>query len=81
MSPGQRRRLRRGPVARREGSADTTRILLALAAVPTAVTRGMELAGLAHPGNVVRACSALPLGAAAGWIFVRSLRAEASVAL
>ena len=65
----------------REGSADTTRILLGLAAGPTAVTVAMELAGLAHPGNVARACSALPLGAAAGWIFVRSLRAEASVAL
>ncbi len=53
------------------------RILFALAAIPTALTFAVELAGLAHPSNTLRAVSALPLGAAAGWIFVRSLRAEA----
>jgi hypothetical protein len=53
-----------------------TRTALALAALPTALTFALEFAGLAHPSNIVRAVAALPLGAAAGWIFVRSLRAE-----
>jgi uncharacterized membrane protein len=57
------------------------RAVFALAAVPTAVTLVVELAGLAHPSNGLRALSALPLGAAAGWIFVRSLRAEASAGI
>lgn len=55
-----------------------TRSALALASVPTALTVAVELAGLAHPSNMMRAIAAVPLGAAAGWIFVRSLRAEAS---
>jgi uncharacterized membrane protein len=62
------------------GSAVTTRNLLLLAAVPTAATVGIEIAGFAHTTNIVRALSALPLGAAAGWIFIRSLRAEAAAA-
>jgi len=57
----------------------TTRNALLLAAAPTALTVGIEIAGFAHTTNVVRVFSALPLGAAAGWIFVRSLRAEAAV--
>jgi uncharacterized membrane protein len=55
---------------------DSRRILL-LAALPTALTVVMELAGLWHTTNVIRMLSALPLGGAAGWIFVRTLRAEA----
>jgi len=62
------------------GAPVTTRNLLLLAAVPTAATVAIELAGFAHTTNIVRAGSALPLGAAAGWIFVRSLRDEATVA-
>lgn len=54
-----------------------TRLLLVVAAVPTAVTVSLEFLGLIHPTNPVRAASALPLGAAAAWIFVRSLRADA----
>lgn len=53
------------------------RLALIVAAVPTALTFALELAGLAQPGNWGRALSALPLGAAAGWTFVVSLRAEA----
>jgi uncharacterized membrane protein len=53
-----------------------TRAVLMAAAVPTAVTVALEVASLAHPSNVMRALAALPLGAAAGWVFVRSLRAE-----
>ena len=62
---------------RRPAMPRATRTALALAALPTALTFALEFAGLAHPSNVVRAVAALPLGAAAGWIFVRSLRAEA----
>jgi uncharacterized membrane protein len=54
-----------------------TRTILIVLAMPTALTFAAELVGLAHPSNTVRAVAALPLGAAAGWIFVRSLRAEA----
>jgi uncharacterized membrane protein len=62
---------------RRPAMPRATRTALAFAALPTALTFGLEFAGLAHPSNIVRAVAALPLGAAAGWIFVRSLRAEA----
>lgn len=51
------------------------RILLAAAAAPTAATVLVEWSGLAFPSNAVRAAAALPLGAAAGWIFVRLLLA------
>jgi uncharacterized membrane protein len=54
-----------------------TRATLAIAAVPTAVTFGLEFIGLTLPSNAARALAAFPLGAAAGWVFVRSLRAEA----
>jgi uncharacterized membrane protein len=64
---GSRRRL---AVPRR------TRAILVAAAVPTALTVALELLGLVHPSNTMRALAALPLGAAAGWAFVRSLRAE-----
>jgi uncharacterized membrane protein len=62
--------------ARRPRMPRRTRQLLLLAAIPTAVTFAAELTGLAHPSNAARALAALPLGAAAGWVFVRSLRAE-----
>jgi uncharacterized membrane protein len=62
---------------RRPAMPRATRTVLALAAIPTALTFAVELAGLTYPSNTARAVSALPLGAAAGWIFVRSLRAEA----
>lgn len=52
------------------------RTALAVAAIPTAVTVGLEFLGVAYPSNAARAISALPLGAVAGWAFVRSLRAE-----
>jgi uncharacterized membrane protein len=53
-----------------------TRAILLIAAVPTAVTLAIEWSGLADPGNAGRALAGLPLGAAAGWLFVRMLRAE-----
>ena len=54
-----------------------SRLLLALAAVPTGVTWALESAGLAGFSNLTRAAAALPLGAAAGWVFVQMLRYDA----
>jgi len=56
-----------------------TRLVLVLAAIPTALTVSLEFFGVLHPTNLVRAVSAAPLGSAAAWIFVRSLRADAEV--
>jgi uncharacterized membrane protein len=53
------------------------RALLAAAAVPTAATLAVEWTGLLQPGNTGRFIAALPLGAAAAWVCVRILRAEA----
>src|SRR5690606_31243488 len=53
-----------------------TRTLVVVAAVPTVVTVVLERAGIAAPSNVVRATAAVPVGAAAGWLFVRLLRDE-----
>jgi uncharacterized membrane protein len=64
-------------MAGRGHSAASTRLLFGLAAVPTAVTVAIEFTGLAHPSNIVRALSAIPLGAAGAWVFVASLRSEA----
>ena len=65
-------------VSRRPRVPRRTREVLALAAFPTAFTVAIELVGLAHPSNMVRAICAVPLGAAAAWVFVQSLRAETS---
>ena len=53
------------------------RILFAAAAAPTVVTVAAEWVGVASPSNLARAVASIPLGAAAGWIFVRMLLAEA----
>ncbi len=53
-------------------------VVLALAALPTAFTVAMEWIGMLHPGGAARAVAALPLGIAAGWVFVRGLRSRAS---
>jgi uncharacterized membrane protein len=57
-----------------------TRALIALASVPTILTLGLEVMAVAHPSNAVRAIAAVPLGGVAGWVFVRSLRAEGTAA-
>lgn len=57
--------------------ARAARLLFAAAAAPTVVTVALERLGLAAPSNLARALSALPLGAVAGWLFVRALLAEA----
>ena len=48
--------------------------LLLACAVPTALTFGLEAANLAHPSSALRAWAALPLGLAAGWMFIGGLR-------
>ena len=53
-----------------------SRKLLLLAAIPTALTVPVEWLGLSPLSNVIRATAALPLGAAAGWTFIRALRSE-----
>ena len=65
-------RRRRSGVARPR----STRFVLLAAAVPMAISVAGELAGVIPSANSSRMISALPLGAAAGWIFVRSLRSE-----
>jgi uncharacterized membrane protein len=60
-------------LAPRRIDRDQARWLLALAALPTAVTWLAEMAGLAHPSNVVRAVAALSLGAVAAWLVVATM--------
>ena len=55
------------------GGSRGVRVALALAAVPTVVTVALEWFGAAFPSNTMRAAAAVPLGAVAGWIFVRLL--------
>jgi uncharacterized membrane protein len=52
------------------------RLALIVAAIPTAVTLALEWTGSVNASNLLRAAAALPLGTAAGWIFVRMLRSE-----
>lgn len=54
-----------------------TRAILAVAAVPTAVTFGLEFLGVTAFSNGARVLAALPLGAVGGWVFVRMLRYDA----
>jgi uncharacterized membrane protein len=60
---------RRGPLLE-----NRMRLMLIVAAAPTAVSVAFEWLGFAYPSNVVRALLALPLGAFGGWAFLRSLR-------
>jgi len=62
-----------GPVA-----PSRTRRVLLLASIPTALSVAIEVAGLASPSNLIRALCAVPLGVSAAWIFVQSLRSEAT---
>ena len=55
-----------------------TRRLMIWAALPTAVSVGAEWAGLYDGSTALRALLAVPLGATAGWVFVRMLRAESA---
>ena len=55
------------------------RLTLAVAALPTALTWSIEAAGLAGFPNSTRTLAALPLGLAAGWVFVGMLRYDADL--
>lgn len=54
-------------------SGRRARRVATLAALPTLVTWSAEMAGLAHPSNMVRAVAALPLGFVAAWLVVATL--------
>jgi uncharacterized membrane protein len=54
---------------------ERSRVILVVAAVPTAATVAVEWVGLAHPSSVPRAIAALPLGCCAAWVIIRALRA------
>ena len=69
-----RRRKRHAPATGGRLPVSTGGAVLAIAAVPTAVTFGLEFVGLMKFSNVARALAALPLGVVAGWLFVRMLR-------
>lgn len=56
-----------------------TRVTLLLAAIPTALTWSLEAAGVAGFSNSARAVAAVPLGLAAGWVFVGMLRYDADL--
>ena len=56
-----------------------SRILLLAAAVPTAATWLLEILGVLPFSNAARFLAALPLGACAGWVFVRMLRYDADL--
>lgn len=53
--------------------------LLALMALPTAVTWGLEAAGVMPFSNGARFVAALPLGVTAGWLFIRALRYDSGL--
>jgi uncharacterized membrane protein len=59
-------------------AAKRSREILLLAVIPTLATIPVEWLGFSPLSNVIRAVAALPLGAAAGWTFVRALRSEYS---
>ena len=57
-------------------STRRARVILALAALPTAITWGLEYAGVMPFSNAARALAALPLGFAAAWLVVTQCRIE-----
>jgi uncharacterized membrane protein len=64
---------------RRAMSTAMVRVLLAIAAVPIALSVALEWVGLIHTTNVQRMLTGLPLGFAAGVVIVRSLSRSARV--
>lgn len=54
-------------------SGRRARYLVTAAALPTIISWGLEMAGLVHPPNMVRAIAALPLGFAAAWLVIATL--------
>ena len=60
-------------------SVSRARWLLGLAAIPTVLTWTLEVTGMMPFSNTARAVAALPLGAAAGWLFIRMLRYDSGL--
>jgi uncharacterized membrane protein len=65
-------------VTRRRGRARVTRLQLAVAAAPTALTIALEWSGLAPIGNAARFAAALPLGAALAALVIDAAAPERS---
>jgi uncharacterized membrane protein len=63
----------------RRRPGDRARIVLAVAAAPTALTWAVEAAGLVSLTSLVRLLAALPLGLVAGWLFVQMLRYDSQL--
>jgi uncharacterized membrane protein len=57
-------------------TARRARLILLVAALPTALTWGLEYAGVMPFSNAARALAALPLGFAAAWLVVTQCRIE-----
>jgi len=61
---------------RRRMTTGQVRWLLAVTALPTAVTVAAEGLGLAAPSSLTRCIAALPLGAAVAWVVASAIREE-----
>jgi len=57
-------------------TARRARLILSVAALPTALTWGLEYAGVMPFSNAARALAALPLGFAAAWLVVTQCRID-----
>jgi uncharacterized membrane protein len=64
---------------RRRPAALSARLLVALAAVPTALTLGLEWIAPASMTNVLRFAAALPLGAAVAFVLVNTTRVDKKI--
>jgi uncharacterized membrane protein len=67
-------------MARQPRTPRRTRAALIAAAIPTALSVLLEFSGLLYSSNMLRAVTALPLGACAGWILFQARRADAAAA-
>jgi uncharacterized membrane protein len=55
-------------------SSRRARHITVVAALPTLLTWSLEMAGVAHPSNIVRAMAAVPLGFATAWLVITATR-------
>jgi uncharacterized membrane protein len=68
-----------GWFGRGRAAGSRERWLLGVSAIPTAATWLLEVAGVMPFSNTARAAAALPLGIAAGWVFIRLLRYDSGL--
>jgi uncharacterized membrane protein len=61
---------------KRRTAARRRLLWLAVASLPTAVTLGVEWAGIAAPSNLMRALAALPVGAMIAFVLIRTAAGE-----